>query len=67
MPCISTKRNYERKKTISGEVKKTIAYQVEHTRMNTAKHQTPVERDIESQSTIGGQQRGQGKRTAQEA
>jgi dynactin complex subunit len=35
--------------------------------MNTAKHQTPAERYIESQSIIGGQQRGQGKRTAQEA
>jgi hypothetical protein len=30
-----------RKKMSSEEVKKTIIYQVEHTRMNTAKHQTP--------------------------
>jgi hypothetical protein len=67
MPCISTERNYGRKKIISGEVKKTIVYQVEHTGMNTAKHQTPAERDIERQSTIGEQQCRQGKRTAQEA
>jgi hypothetical protein len=33
MPCISTQRNYGRKKTISGEVKKIIVYQVEHTGM----------------------------------
>jgi hypothetical protein len=45
MPCISTKRNYGRKKTISGEVKKTIVCQVEHTGMNTTKHQTPAERE----------------------
>jgi hypothetical protein len=44
-----------------------IVYQVERTGMNTAKHETPAERDIENQSTIGGQQRGQGKRTTQEA
>jgi hypothetical protein len=55
MPCTSTKRNYGRKKTRSGEVKKTIVYQVEHTGMNTAKHRTPAERDIKIQSTIGGQ------------
>jgi hypothetical protein len=67
MPCINTKINYERKKTISGEVKKTIVYQVEHTGMNTAKHQTSAEKNTESQSTIGGKQCGQGKRTAQEA
>jgi hypothetical protein len=67
MSCISTKRNYGRKKTISGEIKKTIVYQVEHTGMNTTKHQTLAERDIESQNTIGRQQRRQGKRTAQEA
>jgi hypothetical protein len=51
-----TKRSYGRKKTSSGEVKKTIVYQVEHTGTNTAKHWTRAERDIESQSTIEGQQ-----------
>jgi hypothetical protein len=34
----------------------TIVYQVEHTGTNTTKHQNPAERDIESQSTIEGQQ-----------
>jgi hypothetical protein len=61
MPCINTKRSCVRKKTSSKEVKKTTVYQVEHTGMNTAKHQTPAEKNIESQSTVGGQQRGQGK------
>jgi hypothetical protein len=51
----------------SGEVKKTIVYQVEHTGTNIAKHRVPAERDIESQSTIAGQQCDQGKRAAQEA
>jgi hypothetical protein len=67
MPCISTKRSYRRKKTRLGEAKKIIVYQVEHIGTNIAKHRIPAERDIESQSTIGGQQREQGKRTAQEA
>jgi hypothetical protein len=31
----------------SGEVKKIIVHQVEHTRMNTAKHRTPAERHQE--------------------
>jgi hypothetical protein len=57
MPCISTKRSYGRKKTISGEVKKIIVYRMEHTEMNTSKHQNPAERDIGIQSIIGGQQR----------
>jgi hypothetical protein len=65
MPCISTKISYGKKKIISGEVKKIIVYQVEHTRMNIAKHQNQAERDIGIQSTIGVQQRGQGKRTVQ--
>jgi hypothetical protein len=67
MPCISTKRNYRRKKTVSGGVKKTIVHQAERTGMNTAKHQASAERDIESQNIIGGQQHSQGQRTAQEA
>jgi hypothetical protein len=67
MPCISTKRSPRRKKTSSEEVKKTIVYQVEHTGTNTAKHRTPAEKNIESQSTIEGQQRDQGTRTMQEA
>jgi hypothetical protein len=61
------KKKLHGKKTSSEEVKKIIVYQVEHTRMNTTKHQTLAGRDIESQSTIGGQQHEQGKRTAQEA
>jgi hypothetical protein len=66
MPCISTKRSCRRKNTSSGEVKKTIVYQVEHTGTNTAKQRTLAERSIESQSTIEEQQRKQGKRTMQE-
>jgi hypothetical protein len=38
------KKGYERKKTISGEVKGMTAYQVKHTGMNTAKHQNPAGR-----------------------
>jgi hypothetical protein len=67
MPYINTKRSRGRKKTSSEEVKKTIVYQVEHTGMNTAKHQTPAEKSIESQSTKEGQQHAQGNRTMQEA
>jgi hypothetical protein len=51
----------------TGEVKKTIVYQVEHTRTNTAMHWIPAERDIESQSTIEEQQREQRKRIVREA
>jgi hypothetical protein len=67
MPCINTKRSYGKKNTSSEEAKKTIVFQVEHTGTNIAKHRTPAERDIESQSTIGGQQHEQEKRTVLEA
>jgi hypothetical protein len=67
MPCINTKRSCRRKKTSSEEAKKTIVLQVEHTGTNIAKHRTPVERDIESQRTIGGQHHEQEKRTVTEA
>jgi hypothetical protein len=63
----SDQRSCGRKKMSSEEVKKTIVFQVEHTGTNTTKHRTPAERDIESQSTIGGQQHEQGKRIAPEA
>jgi hypothetical protein len=67
MPCINTKRSCGRKKTSLEEAKKTTVFQVEHTETNIAKHQTPAERDIESQSTIGGQQHEQEKRAMPEA
>jgi hypothetical protein len=50
-----------------GEVKRTTVCQVENTRMNTAKHQNPAEKDTRIQSIIEEQQHGQGKRTMQEA
>jgi hypothetical protein len=56
MPCTSTKRIFGRKRMSSGEIKKTIVYQAEHTGKNTAKHQTPAGRDIKRQSTIEEQQ-----------
>jgi hypothetical protein len=46
----------------SGEVKKTIVYQVEHTGTNTAKHRTLAERGIESQSTTEGKSESKGRK-----
>jgi hypothetical protein len=57
------KKKLQEEKTSSGEVKKIIVYQVEHTGMNTSKHRIPAERYIESQSIIEEQQHMQGKRT----
>jgi hypothetical protein len=48
----------------SGEATKTTAYQVEHIGTNTATHQSPAEKGIETQSTAGGQQHGQEKKAA---
>jgi hypothetical protein len=67
MPCINTKRGRGRKKTSSGEAKKTIVYQVENTGMSTAKHQNPAEIGIEIQNTIGEQRREQENKTTQGA
>jgi hypothetical protein len=61
------KKRLREKKTISGEVKKTIVCQVEHIEMNTAKHQSPAEKDTKTQSIVGEQQHGQGKKTMQGA
>jgi hypothetical protein len=64
MPCIIIKRSCERKKASSGEARRTIVHQADHTGMNTVKRLIPAKRDTTNQNIAGGKQHGPGKRTA---
>jgi hypothetical protein len=64
MPCIIIKRSCERKKASSGEARRTIVHQADHTGMNTVKRLILAKRDTANQNIAGGKQHRPGKRTA---
>jgi hypothetical protein len=66
MPCISTKRNCEQKRTSLGKVRRATAHQVDHIGTNIARHHIPAKNDITNQSIVGEKQHEEGKKNAQE-